>query len=149
VAHGRLLAEMQRRQVVLSTCRSAVAAYATTEERIQDRLITLHRLTRMHGPRAEIVKSEGLEIMKLIRELDLVIEKYPDLKSKGPYVLLMEMMQYSALRITTERLNYNNWTYNYNMMSSLFPHNIVAFVCGFREQPFLYGPLNFVSLRDI
>jgi hypothetical protein len=49
VAHGRMLVEMQRKQVVLSTCRNAVAMYATMEEKIQDRLITLHRLTKTHG----------------------------------------------------------------------------------------------------
>ena len=148
VAHGRLLVEMQRRQVVLSTCRNAVAMYAAMEEKIQDRLIRLHGLTKTHGPRAQIVKSERLEIMKLIRELDLLIEKYPDLKSKGPYVLLMETIQDTGFRITTERLNYNDWTYNYNVMCSLFPHRIVAFVCGFREQPFLYGPLNYAALKE-
>jgi LemA protein len=122
--------------------------YATMEEKIQERLIRLHGLTKTHGPRAQIVKNEGSEIMKLIRELDLLIEKYPDLKSKGPYVLLMETIQDTGFRITTERLNYNDWTYNYNVMRHLFPRSIVAFVCGFREQPFFYGPLNYASLKE-
>jgi LemA protein len=148
VAHGRLMVEMQRKQVVLATCRNAVAMYAAMEEKIQDRLIKLHGLTKTHGPRAQIVKSERLEIMNLIRELDLLIEKYPDLKSKGPYVLLMETIQDTGFRITTERLNYNDWTYNYNVMCHVFPYRIVAFVCGFREQPFFYGPLNYASLEE-
>mgnify|MGYP001190304471 CR=1 FL=1 len=148
VAHGRLLVEMQRKQVLLSRCRNAVAMYATMEEKIQDRLITLHRLTKTHGPRVQIVQSEGLEIMKLVRELDLLIEKYPGLKSKGPYVLLMETIQETEFKVTAERLNYNKWTYNYNLECRLFPSNIVAWVLGFREQPFLQGPLNYASLND-
>ena len=147
VAHGRLLVEMQRKQVVLSGCRNAVAMYATMEEKIQDRLITLHRLTKTHGPRAQIVKSEGLEIIKLIRELDLLIEKYPGLKSKGPYVLLMETIQETGFKVITERLNYNNWTYNYNVKCRLFPHKHCGLVFGFREQPFLQGPLDYASLN--
>lgn len=148
VAHGRLLVEMQRKQVVLSRCRNAVAMYATMEEKIQDRLIALHGLTKTHGPRAQIVMSEGLEIIKLVRELDLLIEKYPDLKSKGPYVLLMEQIQETGLKVTAERLSYNNWTYKYNVMCRLFPHTILAMVLGFRERPFLQGPLNYSLLKE-
>jgi hypothetical protein len=148
VAHGRLLVEMQRQQVVLSGCRNAVAMYATMEEKIQDRLIALHRLTQTQGPRAQIVESEGLELIKLVRELDLLIEKYPGLKSKGPYVLLMETIQETGFQVITERLNYNNWTYDYNVMCLLFPHRILAQVLGFREQPFLQGPLNYSLLKE-
>jgi LemA protein len=148
VAHGRLLVEMQRREVVLSGCRNAVALYATMEEKIQDRLIALHQLTQTHGPRAQIVKSEGLELIKLVRELDLLIEKYPGLKSKGPYVLWMETLQETGLQVITERLNYNNWTYNYNVRCRIFPRNIIAPVLGFREQPFLQGPLDYSLLKE-
>jgi len=147
VAHGRLLVEMQRKQVVLSRCRNAVAMYAAMEEKIQDRLITLHKLTKTHGPRAQIVKNEGLEIIKLVRKLDLLIEKYPDLKSKGPYALLMETIQETGFKVTAERLNYNNWTYNYNVTCRLFPHRFLAMLFGFRERPFLQGPLNYASLN--
>jgi len=145
VAHGRLLVEMQRRQVVVSGCQNAVAMYANMEEKLQDRLIELHRLTKTHGTRAQIVKGEALEIMKLVRELDLLIEKYPGLKSKGPYVLLMETLQQTGYQVITERLSYNNWTYNYNVTCRLFPHRILAVLFGFREQPFLEGPLNYPS----
>jgi len=145
VAHGRLLVEMQRRQVVISGCENAVAMYANMEGKLQERLIALHKLTKTHGPRAQIVKGETLEIMKITRELDLLIEKYPGLKSKGPYVLLMETFQQTGYQVITERLNYNNWTYNYNMECLLFPHRILAVLCGFRERPFLQGPLDYAS----
>ena len=145
VAHGRLLVEMQRRAVVISGCENAVAMYANMEGKLQERLIELHRLTKTHGPQAQVVKGEALEIMKLIRELDLLIEKYPGLKSKGPYVLLMETLQQTGYQVITERLNYNSWTYNYNVTCHLFPHRILAVLFGFWERPFLQGPLDYAS----
>lgn len=145
VAHGRLLVEMQRRQVVVSGCENAVTMYADIEGKLHGRLIELHRLTKTHGPRAQVVRGEELEIIKMIRELDLLIEKYPGLKSKGPYALLMETLQHTGYQVITERLNYNNWTYNYNVTCRLFPHRILAMLFGFREQPFLEGPLNYAS----
>jgi LemA protein len=148
VAHGRLMVEMKRKQEILSGCRNAVAMYVAMEEKIQHRLIELHRLTRTHGPRAPIVRSEGLEMMNLVRELDLLIERYPGLKSKGPYVLLMETIQETGLKVIAERLNYNNWTYNYNVTCRLFPHRIVAKAAGFGERPFLQGPLDYALLAE-
>jgi hypothetical protein len=148
VAHGRLLIEMQRKEVVLSGCGNAVAMYATMEEKTQNHLIALHSLTQTHGPRAQIVESKRLELLNLLRELDLLIEKYPGLKSKGPYVLLMETLQETGFQVITERLNFNHWTYNYNVACRLFPHRIIALLLGFREQPFMQGPLNYSLLKE-
>jgi len=145
VAQGRLLVKMQRRQAIVAGCRDAVALYANMEGKLQDHVIELHRLTKTHGHRTQVVKDEVGEIMRVVRELDLLIEKYPGLKSKGPYVLLMETLQQTGYQVITERLNYNNWTYKYNVMCRLFPHRIVAMLCGFREQPFLQGPLHYPS----
>jgi hypothetical protein len=148
VAHGRLLIEMQRKQDVLAGCRKAVTLYTTMEGKLQNHLIELHRLTKTHGPKSQGVKSEEMEIVKLVRELDLLVEKYPGLKSKGPYVLLMETMQETGYKVIEERLNYNNWTYNYNVTCHLFPHRIVALVFGFPDRPFLTGPLDYGFVKE-
>ena len=149
VAHGRLLIEMHRRQVVVAGCRNAVNLYEKMEVDLHSRLIELHRLTKTHGPNARSVKSEEMEILQLVRELDLLVEKYPGLKSKGPYVLLMETLQATGYKVIEERLNYNNWTYNYNLTCHLFPHRIVAMVFGFKERPFLTGPLDYAAVKEI
>lgn len=149
VAHGRLLVEMQRKEDLLSRCRQAVTLYATLEEKIQDRLIVLHQLTKIHGPGAQIVQDKSLDIINLIRQLDLLIEKYPDLKSKGPYVLLMETIQETGLKVITERINYNQRTYQYNVLRFFFPYNVVAWVCGFEGHPFLQGPLDYGALKNL
>jgi len=145
VAQGRLLVQMQRRQVVVTRCREAVNSYADIEGQLQERLIELHRLTKTQSSRAQVVRGQVGEMMKLVQKLDLLIEKYPGLRSKGPYVLLMETFQEAGFQVITERLNYNNWTYKYNIMCRLFPHRILAKLCGFSEQPFLQGPLQYAS----
>jgi LemA protein len=149
VAHGRLLVEMQRKQDVLARCQSAVSRYAAMEEDLQERLIALHRLTKTPGRRAPIVQQEGLEIMKLVQGLDLLIEKYPGLKSQGPYGLLMETLQETGFKVITERKNFNDRTYEYNVLRVLFPYKVVAWVCGFKEQPFLEGPLDYTSIKNL
>jgi LemA protein len=149
VAHGRLLVQIQRRHDLLGTCRTVVARYAATEEQIQEHLITLQGLTKVHGPQAPQVQREGMELLALVEEVDLLIEAYPDLKSKGPYVLLMETIQETGLRVVTERLNTNTITYNYNVMRRLFPQRIVAMVFGFEERPFVQGRLEYAPLDRV
>jgi LemA protein len=147
VSHARLLVEMERREDVLASCRSAVFLYTAMEEKLQERLITLHRLTKTHGPQAPTVQREGLEIMKLIQGLDLLMEKYPNLKAKGPFVLLMETIQESGFRVITERLHFNYSTYEYNSFLVLFPYRQFSWLFGFKEQPFLMGPLDYTSVK--
>jgi LemA protein len=147
VAHGRLLVELQRRQDVVARCQSAVFLYADMEKKLLERLITLHRLTKTHGRRAPIVQREGLEIMKLIQGLDLLIEKYPNLKAKGPFVLLMETLQESGFRVISERLHFNYSTFEYNSFLLLFPYRQFSWVFGFKEKPFLMGPLDYASIK--
>lgn len=147
VSHARLLVEMERREDVVSRCQSAVFLYTALEEKLQERLITLHRLTKTHGRQAPMVKQEALEIMKLIQGLDLLIEKYPALKAKGPFVLLMETIQESGFRVITERLNFNHCTYEYNAFLVLFPYRQFSWVFGFKEKPFLMGPLDYGSIK--
>lgn len=148
VSHARLLVEMQRREDVVASCRKAVSLYTAMEGKLQERLITLHRLTKTHGRQAPMVKQEALEILKLIQGLDLLIEKYPDLKSKGPFVLLMETIQESGFRVITERLNFNYSTYEYNAFLVLFPYRQFSWIFGFKEQPFLMGPLDYKSIKN-
>ena len=149
VAHGRLLLQLQRKHDLLASSRNVVAKYAGIEEQIQDHLITLNGLTKTHGPRADMVRSEGIELADLVRQLDVLIEAYPDLQSKGPYVLLMETIQETGLRVTEERLNCNNTAYRYNVMCRLFPSNVVALVFRFKERPFLMGPLEYAPVNRV
>jgi len=149
VAHGRLELQMQRRHDLLMNSRSVVAKYAAIEEQIQAHAIELHGLTKAPGPTAELVRSHGSELLDLVAQLDALVEAYPSLKSKGPYVLLMETIQETGFQVTTERLNTNTKAYEYNLTRSLFPANVVALVFGFKERPFLMGPLVYAPAERV
>lgn len=139
IAHGRLEVEMQQRHDIVTRCRSAVERYRGAEEKIQERLIALNGLSKSRGNNAAKLKEKN-EILALLKELDLLAEQYPALKSKGPYAHLMEIIQESGLRVNRERLNYNERIYEYNVMCRIFPYGIFARIFGFKEEPFLKGP---------
>jgi len=142
IAHGRLEAEIQRRHDVNTRCWDAAEKYKSIEGQIHDHLIVLHGMTKSRENHAAKMKEEEIAIIELVKELDALVEKYPGLKSKGPYLYLMEIIQESGLRVITERLNYSDAVYNYNVMRRIFPYMMAANIFGFKEIPFFQTPPN-------
>lgn len=135
-SHGRLEAEIQRRHDVVARCRDAAGEYMAIEEKIQNQMIILNGLIRSEGNNAAYLKEKE-EIVTLLKDMDMIKEKYPALKSKKPSVYLMEVIQEAGGRVTKERLNYNEWIYRYNETRMVFPYRTFAWILGFKEKPFL------------
>lgn len=143
IAHGRLEVEKQRRTDVVEKCRNAVEKYMELEGKLQSRLVTLNSAVK----KGTAGTKERDELLKLLKGLDLLVEKYPALKSKKPFELLMETIQKSGLRVTMERLDYNRRIYEYNVMCRIFPYSIIARLTGFREVPFPECPPGHTGFR--
>lgn len=139
IAHGKLEVEMQRRHDAVMECLGAVEKYRLTEGKLLERLVALNGLA-MTNRNAGVKLREKDEITALIQELDMIKERYPSLKSKGPYAYLMEVIRESGWRVARERLNYNERVYEYNIMCRIFPYGIFALLFGFKEEHFLRGP---------
>jgi LemA protein len=135
IAYGRLEAEKQRRHDIITRSVAAVNKYVDMESRVLERLATLNGLIESRA--SESMQHETkTEIILLLNGLTLLAEDYPDLRSKGPYVHLMETLQETGKRVTEERMNYNKTAYEYNMFCRLFPFNIFARMFGFGKKPF-------------
>lgn len=148
IAHGKLEAEMQRRHDLVARCRNAVEKYRDIEEKIQTRIITLHGLTKSRGNTAALLKEKN-EFLELIEKLDILKEEYPALKSKEPYVYLMEIIQESGARVTSARLNYNERVYEYNKICRILPYGLFALMLGFEEKPFFKFNHIIAGVKDI
>ena len=135
-SHGRIEAEIQRRHDVVARCRDAAGNYMAIEEKIQNQIIIMNGIIRSGGNNAAYLKEKE-EIIALLRDMDMIKEKYPALKSKKPSVFLMEVIQEAGGRVTRERLNYNEWVYRYNKMRMVFPYRTFAWILRFKEKPFL------------
>jgi len=135
IAHGRLETEQQRRYDIVTRTEAVVGEYVELERKIFSRLVTLNGFIEAAAPESTL-REKRLEIATLMHKLTLLVEDYPDLKAKGPYIFLMDTIQETGKRVTEERLNYNNRAYEYNMMRQIFPYHIVALVSGFSKEPF-------------
>ncbi len=135
IAHGRVETEMQRRHDIVTRTASAVNGYMETEGRLIDHLAELNGLIESgsDGIRQGNLKAE---IIILLNRLTLLVEAYPDLRSKEPSIFLMETLQQTGRRVTEQRMRYNKTAYDYNRFCRIFPYNIFARAFGFHMETF-------------
>ena len=137
-ASGLLELELKRREDLLSRARTAVTQYNTLEGKIFTHLVELNALKMPPGTnKLRLEKSNP--IFELLSEIDNVKEKYPALKSKDPYLALMEDMQASGFRVINARLAYNRKVNEFNTLLNVFPYKLAARPLGFHSHPFYEG----------
>jgi len=138
MASGLLELEIKRRDDLLLQAREAVRQYSTLEGKIQTHLVELNALKGPPGNNAVRLEKSN-PIFELLSEIDKVKERYPALKSKDPYVALMEDLQASGLRVVNARLAYNRKANEFNTLLRVLPWKLAARPLGFREHPFQEG----------
>jgi len=137
-ASGLLELEMKRRADHLAVARAAVRDYNKMEEKIQVHLIELNALQIPPGNN-KIRLEKTNPIFEIISEFDTLKQRYPDLKSKDPYIALMEAMQTSGFRVINARLAYNRKVSEFNTLLNVFPYKLFAKPLGFHPHPFQEG----------
>ncbi len=138
MASGALEVEIKRRDDLLTRAREAVRQYNLLEEKIHLHLIELNSLSVPPGTnRVRLEKSNP--IFDLLSEIDNLKEKYPELKSKDPYLALMEDIQASGSRVINARLAYNRKANEFNTLLNVFPYKLAARPLGFHSHPFQEG----------
>jgi hypothetical protein len=137
-ASGLLELETKRRTDLLAKARAAVRDYNTLEEKIHTHLVELNALKIPPGNnKVRLEKSNP--IFELLSEFDTLKESYPALKSKGPYLALMEDMQASGFRIINAKKAYNVQVNEFNTLLNVFPYKLAAKPLGFHAHPFQEG----------
>lgn len=136
VAKGRLEAELQRRLIVITTNMEAADSYLVMEQGVYDRLIRLNGIIEAGGYQAGQEASFRNEILDVIAKIRLLVEAYPELKVKRPYVTAMQAIQESGWKVSRSRDLYNEKAYEYNVFCSLFPVNLFAWFFGFEKEEF-------------
>ena len=137
-ASGLLEIEMKRRVDLLTRARAAVKDYNALEEKIQTHLVELNAMKTPPGNN-KIRLEKSNPIFELLSEFDALKENYPALKSKGPYVALMEDMQASGFRIINAKTAYNRKVNEFNTLLNVFPYKLFARPLGFHAHPFQEG----------
>ena len=138
MASGLLELEMKRRVDLLSRTREAVNQYSDLEGKIQMHIVELNALNTPPGNNSLRLEKSN-QLFELLSEIDNVKERYPKLKSKDPYIVLMEDIQESGGRIINARMAYNKKVNEFNTLLTIFPYKLAARPLGFHPHPFQEG----------
>ena len=82
------------------------------------------------------LESASQPITSFLRDLRVVVEDTPELKSSDVVRDLMTQLEGTENRVAVERMRYNEAVQAYNTYIRLFPNNMVAGMFGFTAKEF-------------
>lgn len=128
--------ELKRRHDLVPNLVATVKGYAQHERETLD-LVVAARARAMQAGDAlrERVDGEG-ELTRSLGRLVALAEAYPALKADRQYLELQRELSLTEDRIAASRRFYNANVRELNALRIEFPSNLVAGMCGFREERF-------------
>jgi LemA protein len=125
----------QRRLDLVPNLASSAKAYMNLEKYIF-KSIADARAGIQSAQNPSQLEAESQGINSFIRDLRVVVEDTPELKSSETIRDLMTQLEGTENRITVERMRYNEAVQAYNTYIRLFPNNFVAGMFGFTPKEF-------------
>lgn len=128
-------ATLQQRLDLVPNLVEVVKGYAGHENKtLTDVIKVRNESISALTPEAQIEAAKHMQAALMnVRALS---EQYPDLKANMNFVRLQEELAAIEEKLNQSRRYYNGTVRNYNQSISVFPHNMVASVFGFKASPF-------------
>jgi LemA protein len=111
--------------------------------------IEARRPTQSANPTpAEINENEAL-LTQAIRNFNVVVEKYPELKSMALYQNAQEDYRNNENQVRVSRMTFNDSVTKFNMQTRMFPGSVVAKMLGFAPKEYLEEDKSKADIPDI
>jgi LemA protein len=132
---GQIRVALKKRLDMLSELVESVKSYASFEKETLQKVTTLRGSVAAGGPEqiAEALETSG----KLLGDIRVTVEQYPDLKTSDTVQHLMESTAAIEDEISRHRYTYNNIVQEYNTMRETVPSNIIASSFNFEKLAYL------------
>ncbi|MCQ2187644.1 MAG: LemA family protein [Bacteroidales bacterium] len=86
------------------------------------------------------VEAQEKAMNELARQIDVVVERYPELKANENYKQAMESVNMYENQVRTARMVYNDTVTAFNKMVRQFPESFVASLLHFEKKDYLKEP---------
>ena len=89
---------------------------------------------------AKDVEAQEAAMQNLAKQIDVVVERYPDLKANENYAKAMASVNQYENQVRTARMVYNDTCTNYNKLVRQFPESFAASLLHFGVKEYLAEP---------
>ena len=132
--------ELKRRYDLIPNLVATVKGYAAHEREVLEKVTELRtRCVANNGTPKEQAVDE-VELVSAIKQLLVVVERYPDLKADQHYLALQKELVNTEDRIQAARRFYNGNVRDYRNQCETFPSSIVAGLFAFQPEGFFDVP---------
>lgn len=141
---SKVESQYQRRMDLIPNLVNTVNGYASHEEATLLKVIEARNQASQVKIDAENMTQEQLNnfqqsqenLSSAIRGLNIVVEKYPDLKANQNFLELQSQLEGTENRIAVERQRYSDVVNEYNTSVRRFPNSMFASMFGFDKKPY-------------
>ena len=121
---GQIRVAMKKRLDMIDQLLGSVKSYAKFEKETLDRVTAMRASVATAGP-GDLNKVEA-ESRSIFGRLLAVAENYPDLKTSGTVMSMMDSIKNLEDEIARQRYTFNNISQEFNTMVDTIPSNFVA-----------------------
>lgn len=134
-AFSQVQVVVKRRADLIPNLVETVKGYATHEQDTFTKVIEARNKVSSANSTEELSKADG-QLTQAIKELNVVVEAYPELKANENFKDLQIQLEGTENRIATERGRYNEKIKEYNQVVRSFPMSLFAGILGFDKKEY-------------
>ncbi len=141
---SKVESQYQRRLDLIPNLVSVVKGYAKHEEGTLLKVIEARNNasqvkvdpSKMTQEQLDKFQQSQAELSSALKSINVVVERYPDLKANQNFLELQSQLEGTENRIAVERQRYSDAVNDYNASIRRFPKNIVASCFGFDRKAY-------------
>jgi LemA protein len=128
--------ELKRRYNLIPNLVATVKGYAQYEKDVLQRVVEARAKALASTGSPESQAKDENELIDTLKQLMVVVERYPDLKASRNYLELQKELTNTENRIQAARRFFNGNVRDYNNKVEMFPSSVIARATGFRRHDF-------------